>query len=86
MGGLRVGVLGPLFVRRDGTALALGSPMLRSLLGLLAVQPHRLVTRDEIIDTLWGENPPPTCVTSVHVYIGRLRTLAEPGRAPRSRA
>jgi DNA-binding SARP family transcriptional activator/tetratricopeptide (TPR) repeat protein len=80
---LRVGVLGPLVARRDGAPVALGSPMLRNLLGLLAVQPHQVVSRDEIVDTLWGEDPPRTCLASIHVYIGRLRTLAEPSRARR---
>jgi tetratricopeptide (TPR) repeat protein len=29
---------------------------------------------------LWGERPPKSCLRLVHVYVGRLRALVEPGR------
>src|SRR5262249_41887848 len=53
------------------------SAMQRTLLGLLAVQPHEAVSRDEIVDVLWGERPPKTCLSLVHAYIGQLRATLE---------
>jgi DNA-binding SARP family transcriptional activator/tetratricopeptide (TPR) repeat protein len=79
-GGLHVGVLGPLTVRRGGNRLALGSAKMRTLLGLLAVQPGHLVTREEIVDALWAGRPPRTNLDQVHSHMARLRRLLDAGR------
>ena len=76
--GVRVEVLGPLTVRRGGQEVPLGSAMRRLLLGLLAVQPGRPVGIEEIIDTLWPSEPPPTCRQLVHTYISGVRRLLDP--------
>jgi DNA-binding SARP family transcriptional activator len=83
-GPLRIGVLGPLSVCHGGAAVEIPSVMQRSLLGLLAAQPGQVAARDEIVDVLWGENPPRTCLRLIHVYVGRLRNVLEPGRSPRT--
>jgi len=36
---------------------------------------NRVVSRERLIDSLWGEDPPATAVTSVQVYVSRLRKL-----------
>jgi DNA-binding SARP family transcriptional activator/tetratricopeptide (TPR) repeat protein len=77
---LRLGVLGPLTVHRGDRVLDVGSARLRCLLGLLAIQPGQVVSRDEIIDVLWGDRPPATCRELLHAYVGRLRGLLEPDR------
>ncbi|GAA3219577.1 BTAD domain-containing putative transcriptional regulator [Nonomuraea helvata] len=79
-GRLSVEVLGPLAIRH-GSRTVTGPLMQRSLLGLLALQPGQLVGVDEIIDTLWGEDPPPTCRNLVRSYVARLRALLRPARA-----
>ena len=76
---LRVDVLGPLAVRRGRTAVVIPSPMLRKLLGLLAIQPQREVGFEAIIDTLWEGIPPRTCRQLVHTYAGGLRRLLDDG-------
>jgi len=81
---VRIGVLGPLSVSRAGLTIDAGPPMRRALLGLLALRLGAAVPREEIIDVLWGERPPKTCATLVHVHIGGLRDLLEPQRVPRS--
>jgi len=43
-------------------------------------QAGQLVSRDEIVDVLWGERPPRTCVSMVHGYAAQVRALLEPGR------
>lgn len=79
-------VLGPLSLRHRGRPVAIGSPTLRTLLALLALQPQRPVSREEIVDALWGERPPRTCLRLVHHYIGQLRVLLEPERRTRAPA
>jgi DNA-binding SARP family transcriptional activator/DNA-binding XRE family transcriptional regulator len=79
-GPLRIDVLGTLSVRHGDVSVEVRSVMQRCLLGLLAAQPGQVVSRDEIVDVLWGEHPPRTCRKLVHVYIGRIRGLLEPER------
>ncbi len=77
---LRVEVLGPLTVWRDGVIVSRDSAMVDCLLGLLAVQPGRPVGLIEITDTLWGQAPPRTSQQLIHSYVARLRRLLEPDR------
>lgn len=83
---LRVGVLGPLTVYHGPDPVDVYSPMQRSLIGLLALHPGRAVSYTEIIDTLWGQDPPKSCATLVHVYVRQIRGLLEPQRLNRERA
>jgi len=53
-GQLHIAVLGPLSVRHGEVPVDLGQGHLRSLVGLLALQPTQVVGREEIIDVLWG--------------------------------
>jgi DNA-binding SARP family transcriptional activator/DNA-binding XRE family transcriptional regulator len=85
-GRLQIGVLGPLAVRRGEVTVAVGQARLRCLLGLLAVQSGQVVPRAELIDVLWGERPPATCMALVHTYVAQLRGLLEPGRQRRTPA
>lgn len=75
--GVSVEALGPLVLRRDGNEVPLGPPMRRSLLGLLAVQPGRLVGVGEIVAALWPTSPPATCRQLVHTYVSGLRRLLD---------
>lgn len=81
---VRVEVLGPLAVRLGPTEVVVESTMLRSLLGLLAIQPGRVVGASEIVDVLWGDEPPRTCLQLIHTYVGQLRRLLEPDRESRA--
>ena len=72
---LRIGVLGRLEVGHEGRPVDGGTLKQRSLLGLLALQPNKVVSRTEIIDALWGDNPPESCHNLVHTYVSRLRKL-----------
>lgn len=80
---VRLGVLGRLTVEAGGRPVDIGSLKQRCLLGLLALQANEVVSREEIIDVLWGAAPPATCVELVHSYTSRLRqTLRLASRTP----
>jgi transcriptional regulator with XRE-family HTH domain len=70
-GGLRIGVLGPLAAWRRGVPVALGPPMQRAVLGLLAVYTGAGLSRSAIIDALWAEDPPRTAAPMVVSYLSR---------------
>ncbi len=71
-------VLGPLEVRDGDRTLPLAGPKQRALLALLLVNANRVLSRDRLIDELWGEHPPETVVQSLQVYVSRLRKLLPP--------
>jgi len=75
--GIDFAILGPLEVRADGRILPLGSPKQRSLLALLLVHANETVSRDRLIDELWGDAPPATVESGFHVYLSRLRRLLD---------
>lgn len=83
VGALRIGVLGPLTASRsDGPAdmpVAIGPPLQRAVLGLLALDEGAGLSRSAIIDALWGDDPPATAVSMVQSYISRLRRALGPG-------
>ena len=56
-------VLGPLEVRKDDGPLPLGGAKQRALLALLLLNANRVVSRERLIDELWGDEPPATAVT-----------------------
>ncbi|WP_189269629.1 AfsR/SARP family transcriptional regulator [Streptomyces fuscichromogenes] len=66
--------------------LHLGPPKQQSVLALLSVQAGQPVPLHEIIDALWGDNPPDRAVNVVHRHVGALRRLLEPGLTQRSAA
>ncbi|WP_336217056.1 AfsR/SARP family transcriptional regulator [Nonomuraea sp. LPB2021202275-12-8] len=84
-GGLRFAVLGPVRAWRDGQELDLGTPLQRSILGMLLLREGRAVTPAEMIDAVWGEEAPPRALGALRTYVSRLRTVLEPDRPARSR-
>jgi DNA-binding SARP family transcriptional activator len=80
---LRVAVLGPVRAWRGAAELALGAPQQRAVLARLAAQAGRMVSRDELIDALWGDDPPESAANGVHRYVAGLRRALEPDRGPR---
>jgi DNA-binding SARP family transcriptional activator/glutamine cyclotransferase len=66
-------VLGPLEVEEDGLLLKLGGAKQRSLLAALLLRANEVVSRDRLIDELWGASPPDTAATALQVYVSQLR-------------
>ena len=66
-------ILGPLEVLEDGRPLALGTLKERIVLGVLLLHANEFVSRERLIDELWGESPPPTARKGVNVYVSQLR-------------
>src|ERR671937_1062817 len=66
-------LLGPLEVWDDGRPLSLGGTKQRALLAILLLRANEVVSRDILIDELWGERPPASAAHSVEAYVSRLR-------------
>ena len=76
--GLRVQVLGPLRLWRDGVELDSGPPQQAYLLALLLVRAGRPISTSELIDLIWGDDVPASAVNILQKYVGSLRRLLEP--------
>ena len=72
-------LLGPLAVTVEGEPLALGGQKRRALLAALLLEANRIVSRDRLIDALWGEEPPDTARNTIQVYVSQLRKLLPEG-------
>jgi DNA-binding SARP family transcriptional activator len=72
-------------VRAGDGPLPLGGAKQRALLAMLLLNANRVVARERLIDTLWGEAPE-TAVKLVQLYLSQLRKLLPAGviatRAP----
>src|SRR6478672_492553 len=66
-------VLGPLEVVRDGERVRLGSGQQRRVLAVLVVHANEVVSRDRLIDVLWGDGPPPSATQTLQGLVSRLR-------------
>ena len=79
-----VSLFGPVRARLGDRELSLGPPQQRAVLALLALRGNKTVSRDELVDGIWGGEPPARAVNAVHVYVCGLRRALEPN--PTSRA
>ncbi|WP_330288870.1 AfsR/SARP family transcriptional regulator [Streptomyces sp. NBC_00576] len=72
---LRFSVLGPVRAWRDEEPLPTGSPQQRALLAALLLREGRTATAAELIDALWGDEPPSQALAAVRTYASRLRKV-----------
>jgi len=70
---MEIRILGPIEVRENGLPIPLGGPKQRALLALLVLNANRVLSRDSLIDQLWGGSPPPTAATALHGHVSGLR-------------
>ncbi|MGW3461121.1 BTAD domain-containing putative transcriptional regulator, partial [Streptomyces olivaceoviridis] len=78
-GPLRFGVLGPVRAWHGEEALSTGSPQQRALLAALLLREGRTATAAELIDALWGPEPPSQALAAVRTYASRLRKVLSHG-------
>ena len=71
-------ILGPLEVVDQGRLVKLGGSKQRSLLAFLLLHPNQVVSRDRLIDELWGGQPPDTAATAIQVHVSQLRKALGP--------
>jgi len=76
---IRLQILGPLRLWRDGAELAPGPRQQAFVLAVLLARVGQPVSRAELIDLLWGQEMPASALNVMHKYVGSLRRLLEPG-------
>ncbi|MFJ8623998.1 AfsR/SARP family transcriptional regulator [Kitasatospora sp. NPDC093550] len=68
-------LLGPEEVLCGDQAVAISAAKHRAVLSLLLLRSGRVVSTEDLIDGLWGAEPPKTARTTLHNYIRRLRGI-----------
>jgi DNA-binding SARP family transcriptional activator len=66
-------ILGPLEVEADGRVLPIGRRQPRALLTVLLLDANRVVSRDRLMEALWGDEPPERATNALQVYVSQLR-------------
>jgi DNA-binding SARP family transcriptional activator len=66
-------ILGPLEVVDGDRQVAIAGSKQRALLAILLLHSNAVVSRDRLIDELWGESPPDTASTALQVHVSQLR-------------
>ncbi|XVU28236.1 AfsR/SARP family transcriptional regulator [Actinoplanes sp. CA-054009] len=67
------GVLGVVEARVAGQPVGLGHARQRSVLAALLVEVGRPVTVDQLVDRVWGDDPPQRAAGALYSYLSRLR-------------
>ncbi|MER8162530.1 BTAD domain-containing putative transcriptional regulator [Streptomyces sp. NPDC094472] len=75
---LRFTVLGPVRAFRGEEQLSTGSPQQRALLAALLLRGGRTATAPELVDALWGDDPPDAAIAALRTYASRLRKAFTP--------
>jgi len=73
-------VLGPLRVLTGGTEVPIRGSKERTLLAHLIAYAGQVVPTADLIDSLWGDEPPRSAAKSLQTYVLRVRNALEPDR------
>ena len=71
-------ILGPLEVLDGDRVVRLGAGQQRALLALLLLRTNESISRDRLIQELWGDGPPRTAAKALQGHISALRRQLEP--------
>ncbi len=71
----RIGVLGPLRLDVADKALGLGPPKQQAALAILALNANAVVSKDALVDGIWGEDVPATALGNLYTYLSNIRTI-----------
>lgn len=80
------GLLGEVRGRLGARELELGSPQRRLVLAVLLLHEGGPVELDDLVDAVWGDEPPDHAVQGIRSHIANLRRVLEPERAARQPA
>jgi ABC-type transport system substrate-binding protein/DNA-binding SARP family transcriptional activator len=73
--GIQFRILGPLEVRANDGPLRIGGPRQRALLGLLLLTANQVVSRDRLIEELFGNGQAGAADHALRVQVSRLRKV-----------
>jgi DNA-binding SARP family transcriptional activator len=84
--GWQIRLLGPVQAIRDGRELALGSAHRQAVFAALAGSANHALSREELVNAVWGDNAPTSALGNLYTYVSTLRRVLEPDRDRRAAA
>src|SRR5258708_36137991 len=78
---MRLQVLGTLRGLSGKEELATGSPQQQAMLAALLLLPGRTASSAELVDALWGDEPPSRARSILRTYAWRWRRILDPDAA-----
>jgi DNA-binding SARP family transcriptional activator len=60
-----------------------GQPRQQAVLAILAMRANRVISRGELVDAVWGHDPPASAEGGIYTYVAGLRRIIEPNRSLR---
>ncbi|MBO3741342.1 AfsR/SARP family transcriptional regulator [Actinoplanes flavus] len=72
---MRYEILGRVSITVDNKKVSAGTNKMEVLLRTLLIRNGQVVSTDQLIQELWGDNPPARAVAALHVYVSQLRKL-----------
>jgi DNA-binding SARP family transcriptional activator len=81
---VRFEILGEVRALRAADVVDLGPAKQRAVLAVLLLQAGRPVPTHQIVDAVWGDDPPENGANVVQKYVAGLRRVLDPDRAPRT--
>nr|AFV71314.1 PyrF2 [Streptomyces rugosporus] len=81
---MRYDILGPLRVVDEGNQYFISARKIEIVLAGLLIRSDQIVTSDQLMEEVWGLNPPRRATAGLHVYISQVRKfLLRPGHGDR---
>lgn len=68
-------MLGPLSVREGGSIVHIGGHNARATLAALLISANHPVSTDQLIWSVWGDEPPESEINTIQTYVSRLRQI-----------
>jgi DNA-binding SARP family transcriptional activator/Tfp pilus assembly protein PilF len=84
MSRLEFRVLGPVEALHGGRRIDIGHPRQRAVLAVLLLDLNHVVSAEQLIDRVWGEDPPVTVRNVLYGYVAGLRAALVRAAAPGS--
>lgn len=76
---MNIRILGPVEVEIEGQPVALGPPKQRALFVILALHNNHVVSVDQFVTALWGDDPPRSAEHAIQTYVSGLRRVFPKG-------
>ncbi|SNY68840.1 AfsR/SARP family transcriptional regulator [Paractinoplanes atraurantiacus] len=75
---IRFAILGPVSLRDGDRELHAGAGRQRTVLALLLARAGAVLGQNDLVELVWGDDPPASAANVLHRSIGQLRRLMEP--------